>query len=169
MPRLHTHLHLSKIFLEQYPMKNPDSFLLGNIYPDQFEDSEKMMHDHYKNNIEDDCNLSQFLNEKNLDDFNMGFYFHLWVDNKIKTINLYDITKQDCLICDMDAIFPIIEDLKSKSFTGIEKEAFEHLHQLDHIPMLLYIVSKDKQEKYEKILHQLVSDFIVHAQNELIS
>lgn len=158
MPRISTHLHLGKILLSKYEVENKESFLLGCVYPDV---KERMMERHYKQNITDFCDLEAFKIQNTLDDFNFGYYFHLWVDNEIRKVDVSDISKDDCLICDMEEIISLIYELKQLSFVGKEKEAMDLINTLENEPMPLYLVRRDIKEKYSNILFELVNGFLV--------
>ena len=162
MPRIHTHLALALKLSEQININNLNAFLLGNAYPDIWDENiNEAIHLHYKNDANSKCNLTSFLKDYNLSDaFNLGYYFHLWVDNEIKYMNLLDISKYDCMICDNEILSPIIPNLVACH--DKEKQALNNIYKLNHEPMPLYLVHLDKKEQYHHILDTLVYHFIQH-------
>ena len=95
-----------------------------------------------------------------MDDFNFGYYFHLWVDNRILEVDVDDISKDDCLICDMEVITPIIQQLKQHSVIGKEYQSMQNILSLESEPLFLCSVSEDKKKRYEAILDMLVDEFV---------
>lgn len=161
MPSIYTHLHLALLFADKIELKNPTSFMLGNAYPDVWETSkEKALTYHYMNQENKQCDLSAFLKNEPMNDFNLGYFFHLWVDNYIQTINLMDINKYDCMICDIEVIASYIETIKKMSFQEKEKQSFLNILLLEKKPMPLYLVSSLKKENYKQILNSIVNTFI---------
>ena len=162
MPKIHTHLALALKLSEQMNTNHLNGFLLGNAYPDIWdEDIDEAIHLHYKKDANNECNLTSFLKESDLsDDFHLGYYFHLWVDNEIKYIDLLDVSKYDCMICDHEIISPIIPTLVANN--DKEKQALNNIYKLNNEPLPLYIVHHDKKEQYLYILDTLVDQFIEH-------
>lgn len=161
MPKINTHLHLALLLSNKINISNLNSFYLGNAYPDCWKDSiEKSLQFHYKKDLNEPCNLNMFISKEERNDFNFGYYFHLWIDNHILEIDTGDISKYDCLICDMQSISPIIEQLKQFNYDGKEALAMQNILTLESEPMPLYLVSKDKINRYNNILNMLVNNFI---------
>jgi len=161
MPQISTHLHLALKLQNKLALNDIDSFLLGNAYPDQWKDAfEESLALHYKTKPSAECNLNEFLKNNRLDnDFNLGYYFHLWIDNEIQKINTGDITKSDCLICDMEIILPAILQLKQNSYSDKKLQAMGNIATLEETPLPLYIVDSEKKLCYNNILEQLACDF----------
>lgn len=168
MPNISTHLHLALKLSRKIEIKDLNAFYLGNAYPDQWKNSvEKSLDFHYKNTLSDICDCESFMKNEEMNDFNFGYYFHLWVDNHILEINTSDLTKYDCLICDMQVIYPIIMELKQESFTGKEYQAMQNILELEYMPLPLYMVTPDKRKRYEELLDQIVDEFLEkHLYNE---
>lgn len=159
MPKIHTHLHLALLLQKKMKIANEHSFLLGTVYPDCFHVSvEKAKLLHYM--IEDNCDLSKFIQNKKWNYFTFGYYFHLWVDNYIQKMDLNNITVSDCLLCDMEVIAPILQELLNVKYEGKEKEAQDNLTQLEKIPMPLYLVDEEKKKKYNLLLNEINEQFI---------
>ena len=161
MPQTSTHLHLALKLQKKINITDSYSFLLGNAYPDQWKDSfEKSLELHYKSDPSGSCNLDEFLKDNRLnDDFNLGHYFHLWVDNEIQKIDVGDISKSDCLIYDMEIIRPAILQLKQNSYPDKKLQAMDNILTLESTPLPLYIPDSEKKVRYDKILEQLIRDF----------
>ena len=81
---------------------------------------------------------------------------HVWIDEHIKEMELGDITKYDCMICDMPVIGPLIEELRQETYSGTEEEAMKKILSLETEPIPLYLVSEEKKLRYERILETLV-------------
>lgn len=161
MPRIHTHLNLALRLLKRIEITNSIPFLLGNAYPDCFEeDGDKAMRLHYKECREDECHLDVFLENEEKNDFNFGYYFHLWVDNYMKEVDCLDISSSDCLICDMEEIRETILNLYRETYEGKELEAFHHIRRLESTPMPLYMVFEEKKDVYSHILDTIVDAFM---------
>ena len=162
MPKIHTHLSLALKLSKQVHINNLTTFLLGNAYPDIWDENiDDALHLHYKKDADSECDLKSFLNENDLnDEFNLGCYFHLWVDNEIRHIDLLNISKYDCMIIDHEIIFPIIPALTASS--DKEKQALNNIYKLSNEPMPLYLVHHDKKQQYLDILDTLVNQFIEH-------
>lgn len=166
MPKVNTHLHIALKLSTAMTIKDLDSFLLGNAYPDCWTTSiERSLCYHYKDDISSLCDLERFSRTEKMDDFNFGYYFHLWVDNHILEVDVSDITKHDCLICDMAVITPIIHQLKQLTVTDKKLQALQNIMALESEPMPLYLVSEDKKKRYEEILDTLVDEFIKELQH----
>ena len=161
MPKLNTHLHLGSKLSEVINIKDINSFLLGNVYPDCWNTSiEKSLEYHYKDTLSSFCNLESFKMNEEMNDFNLGYYFHLWIDNRILKEDIGDITKYDCLICDMPVIAPIICQFKEYKACGKEYQSIQNILELETEPMPLYLVSEEKKKRYYSILDKLVSEFV---------
>lgn len=161
MPKIHTHLHLALKLSKKINISDVDSFFLGSAYPDAWKTStEKSLQYHYKKEAYEECNLEAFMKNEPMDDFNLGYYFHLWIDNRILETDTSDINKQDCLICDMEGILPMIQHLRELKLSGKRYEAFQNILCLESEPMLLYRVPEMRKKKYEEILDKLVNEFI---------
>lgn len=161
MPGIHTHLNLAQRFLEKTALDAPGAFLLGNAYPDCFGQSlQRSVRLHYKRDICDNCDLSAFLKAEGRDDFCLGYYFHLWVDNAIRAVDVGDISKEDCLICDMDVIGPAIRAAKDHAVTEKEHQALGNILELEAKAKPLYLVPGEKKRAYGKILDALVYNFV---------
>ncbi len=162
MPKVHTHLALAMKLSQQMNINHLNAFLLGNAYPDIWdEDINKAVKLHYKIDANSACDLTLFLNDNELsDEFHLGYYFHLWIDNEIKHIDLLDVSKYDCMICDHEIISPIIPTLVANN--DKEKQALNNIYKLSNVPLPLYIVHHDKKEQYLHILDTLVDQFIEH-------
>ena len=162
MPRIHTHLSLSLKLNQQMNISNLNTFLLGSAYPDIWDESiDKALKLHYKDHADSCCDLTLFLKIHHLDDdFNLGYYFHLWVDNEISSIDISNISKYDCMICDNEVISPILSTLKAHN--DKETQTLNNISKLQNEPMPLYLVHNDKKEHYNDILDTLVYRFIKH-------
>jgi len=86
--------------------------------------------------------------------------FHMWIDNYMLSVDMGDISMYDQMICDMEVILPIIQELQGKEYVGREKEALEKILALASEPVPLYLVPKYKKEKYIEILDGAVEAFI---------
>lgn len=160
MPPIHTHLHLALLFLEKTALNNPDIFLLGTAYPDCFDlDEEAFLYRHGRRDAADFCDYG-VLTDETRDEFTLGWYFHLWTDNHIREMELEDISRHDCLICDMDAFGPVWQRLSGMEWDGKRRQAMENIQQLACQPMPLYLVFDEKKRRYRAILEQLVEKFI---------
>lgn len=161
MPQVSTHLHLALKLQKKINIADSDSFLLGNAFPDQWKDSfEKSLGLHYKTDPSGVCNLDEFLKNNRLDnDFNLGYYFHLWVDNEIQKVNVGNISKSDCLIYDMEIIRPAILQLKQNIWQDKKLQAMNNILSLESTPLPLYIPDSEKKTRYDNILEQLVCEF----------
>lgn len=149
MPKISTHLHLALKLCEKIEIEDKTSFFLGNSYPDCWNDSvEEGERRHCAVDAEEN-------------DFNLGWKFHLWVDDRMKDIDTGDISKYDCMICDMPVIGHLIEELKQHTFTGKEAEAMNHILSLESEPIPLYLVPAEKMNRYEEMLDRLVDLFLV--------
>ncbi|MBE6114577.1 MAG: hypothetical protein E7191_05805 [Erysipelotrichaceae bacterium] len=161
MPSISTHLHLALLASDRLPITDTDAFLLGSVYPDQMYISEyKSVLLHYKEHVEDPCDLKRFLECESKDDFTLGYYYHLWCDEYVKHVELEDITKYDRLICDMEVLIPVIQRLCNNSYTGKYQQSMENIMILEREPMPLYLVSPSKKEKYVEVLESIVDAFV---------
>lgn len=160
MPRINTHLHLASKLSEKIDIADLDSFFLGNAYPDCWSVSiEQALLLHYKNDPSALCNIEKFISSDDLNDFNLGYLFHLWVDNRILEADTKDISKTDCLICDWEAIVPIIRQLKQFSFTGERYQAMQNILSMESEPVPPYSVPEEKKKRYIEILDKLADEF----------
>lgn len=167
MPKINTHLHLAIKLSEKLNIQNLNSFYLGNAYPDCWNYSiDQSIQLHYKNEFNSLCNLELFKENEEMNDFNLGYYFHLWVDNHILNNDTEDISKYDCLICDMEVILPIIDQLRQLEPVDKEHQAMQNILTLESEPMPLYLVSRDKKKRYEEILDELILRFIEEMKDE---
>lgn len=160
MPKIHTHLHLAILLSEKIEIQNLEQMLLGSAYPDCWKTDERLSKElHYKETFEANCDLTVFLQMEDMDDFTLGYYFHLWVDNYIKQVDLQDITKHDCLICDMEMVFSYLSKLQNREYQGKEKLAMDNIILLEQEPMPLYLVSDEKKLRYHELLARIVTAF----------
>ncbi len=160
MPKISTHINLALKLFEKLDIENETAFLLGSAYADcGYKDRRQMLKNHYKNTPEDFCNLKAFLKENVLDDFNFGWYFHLWTDNRIRHMDLEDISDYDRVIFDMPRVQPVVLKLAEKEFCGREKQALENILDMANRPVPLYLPSEEKAEKYKEILNNLAARF----------
>ena len=83
---------------------------------------------------------------------------HAWIDEHIKEMELGDITKYDCMICDMPVIGPLIEELRQGTYSGAEEAAMKKILSLETEPIPLYLVPDEKKLRYERILEILVDE-----------
>lgn len=162
MPKIQTHLHLGIIYLNQFEIKDENAFLLGCSYPDKWHlNKEDALKRHYKNESTSPCHLDSFLKDYNLqDDFNLGYYFHLWLDNEIKTVETDGISMYDCLLSDHDVIYSFVQSLHADN--ELQAQALENIHYALNQPLPLYLVPIDKVNKYKKILNLLITKFVLH-------
>lgn len=168
MPKIHTHLHLGCLLNDLIHIEDFDSFQLGNVYPDCFGFSEEeAIKRHFKANMNVSCNLNELIKLAPWDSFTLGYYFHLWVDNYVLHIDLKNITKSDCLICDMEVIHDVINELSHKTFKEKELEAMRIVHLLDVMPMPLYLVDVNTKNTYKQILSDIINAFITENQKYL--
>ena len=160
MPRVSTHLHIALKLSNAICVKDLSSFLLGNAYPDCWKISiERSLCYHYKEDLSSLCDLERFKETEEMDDFGFGHYFHLWVDNRILGVDVNDISKNDCLICDMAVIAPVIQQLKQLEVTDKKYQSMKNILELESEPMPLYLVPEGKKKRYEAILDMLVDEF----------
>lgn len=75
MPKINTHIHLALKVSKKINIHDIESFVLSNAYPDYVD---RLGEYHYKDNEDSECNLQKFLEIEELNDFNLGYYFHLW-------------------------------------------------------------------------------------------
>lgn len=161
MPKINTHLHAALRLREKKKVKNLEAFYLGNVYPDCWNCSEEQhCLYHYKKDISALCDLEKFMETEEMNDFNLGYLFHLWFDNYILTVDTKDISKYDCMICDMAVILPVIQELKGQEFEGKEGQAMQKICSLESEPVPLYLVSNYKREQYVKILDKAAELFV---------
>ena len=161
MPKVNTHLHMALKLCKVMCIKDLDSFLLGNAYPDCWETSvEKSLCYHYKDELSSLCNLERFKRTAEMDDFNLGHYFHLWVDNRILEVDVGDISKYDCLICDMAVIAPIIHQLAQLTVSDKKRQALQNILALESEPIPLYLIPEEKKRRYDAILNMMVNKFV---------
>ena len=162
MPKIQTHLHFGVLYMNQFEIKDENAFLLGCAYPDSWHlDELDARNKHYKKESTSQCNLDLFLKDFNLNnEFNLGYYLHLWLDNEIKTVETDSISMYDCLLSDQDIIYPYIQSLHGDNEQEIQ--ALENIQHALNQPLPLYFVPKDKVHKYNKILHLLLTRFILH-------
>ena len=161
MPKISTHLHLALKLSKIIKIKDLNFFLLGNAYPDCWKISvEKSLRLHYKDDASAPCCLEKFKENEEMDDFNFGYYFHLWVDNRIMEVDAGDISKDDCLICDMASVAPLIRQLEQyNAADGREHQAVQNILALASEPLPLYEVPEDKKKRYDAILDTLADEF----------
>ena len=161
MPNINTHLHAALKLSKKMEVKNLDTFYLGNVYPDcwDYSEEEQCLY-HYKKDISRLCDIEKFMETKERNAFNLGYLFHLWLDNYILNVDMKDISKYDCMICDMEVILPLILELQKKTFEGKEAQAMEKILALESEPMPLYLVPEHKKEKYIEILDEAVETFV---------
>lgn len=161
MPKINTHLHLALKLSKIIDICDLTSFLLGNTYPDCWNTSfEQSLFNHYKSDPLSLCNLELFKKTEEKNDFNFGYYFHLWVDNRILGVDVSDISKEDCFICDMDVIAPMIQQLKQHVVIGKENQSMKNILSLESEPLPLHSVSEEKKNRYVAILDMLVEEFV---------
>ncbi len=161
MPKISTHLHLALKILEKLDIQNETAFLLGNAYRDcWYKDEEAAVKNHYKSRPQSACDLKRFLKENTLDDFNLGWYFHLWTDNRFKILDTGDISGYDRVICDMPVVHPLLQKLQQMEFSGREKQAVENIRNMANQPVPLYMVDRDKSARYEAILENVSAQFV---------
>ncbi|MBQ8604137.1 MAG: hypothetical protein IJ410_04760 [Oscillospiraceae bacterium] len=162
MPQISTHLNLALKLMDKTVITDSDSFLLGCAYPDQWNDSfENSLALHYKSSPSADCNLDKFLEHNRInDDFDLGYYFHLWVDNEILKYDVGNISKSDCLICDMEVILFTVQRLLQNEYSGKKLQAVNNILTLKSTPLPAYIVDEEKRSCYNNILEQLATGFM---------
>ena len=161
MPGINTHLHAALKLAEKINVLDLNSFYLGNVYPDccLYSEEEHCKY-HYKKDISRLCNLEKFVETEEMSDFNLGYLFHLWLDNYILHVDTEDISRYDCMICDMELISPVIQNLKKKVYVGKEADAMQKILELEAEPLPLYLVPEHKKEKYIAILDEAATLFI---------
>lgn len=161
MPKINTHLHIALKLSIATEIQDFDSFLLGNAYPDCWKTSvERSLRCHYKDDPSGPCDLERFRSTEEKDAFSFGHYFHLWVDNRISEVDVGDISKYDCLICDMPVIAPTIQRLRQLTVTGKKHQALQNVLALESESMPLYLVPEEKQKRYHAILDMLADEFL---------
>ncbi len=160
MPKITTHLHLALKLLDKISIKDKKAFLLGNAYPDcMYAGEEEFLSLHYKDSRYSLCDLKKFKEQEKKNDFNLGYYFHLWTDNRIREVDTGDISKYDCIICDIPVILPAVEELKKESFSGRKETAMGNILALESEAVPLIEVPDEKRKKYEEILDVLAEKF----------
>lgn len=160
MPRINTHLHLALKLSQRIRIDNLDSFFLGNAYPDCWHISmEQSLCNHYKSDPTGLCNLESFKREHGNNDFDLGYFFHLWIDNRILEVNTGNISKQDCMICDMEIIAPLIQRLKMGEFEGEELLAMQNISLMEAAPIPTLAVSDEKKVQYQNLLEMMADEF----------
>ena len=161
MPKINTHLHAALELTKRMDVNNLESFYLGNVYPDcgNYSEEEQCLY-HYKKDISRLCNIEMFIETEERNDFNLGYLFHLWFDNYILNVDVEDISKYDCMICDMEVILPVIHELQKKEYAGKEAEAMQKILLLESEPIPLYLVPEHKKEKYTEMLNEAIDTFL---------
>ena len=95
---------------------------------------------HYKENCLASCDLKAFLKDNGIRDvFDLGYFFHLYCDNKIEQYDLKDINQYDALIFDMQKVSPHSNLFKTRAQDERESLALKNIQALDKEPMPLYI------------------------------
>ena len=154
MPKISTHLHLALILSDVLKIRDLKSMMLGSAYPDVLDDKRLFLSLHYKENCLASCDLKAFLKDNGIRDvFDLGYFFHLYCDNKIEQYDLKDINQYDALIFDMQKVSPHSNLFKTRAQDERESLALKNIQALDKEPMPLYIPDLLKKESYEKILH----------------
>ena len=160
MPKITTHLHLALKLLDKISIKDKKAFLLGNAYPDcAGVREEEFLSLHYKQSRYGLCNLEKFAEQEEKNDFNLGYYCHLWTDNRIIEVDTGDISKYDCIICDIPVILPAVEELKKESFCGREETAMGNILALESEAVPLIEVTREKRKKYDEVLDGIADKF----------
>ena len=161
MPKITTHLHLALKLLDKISIKDKNGFLLGNAYPDCMDaGEEEFLSLHYKDSRYSLCDLKKFKEQEEKNDFNLGYYFHLWTDNRIREVDTGDISKYDCIICDIPVILPAVEELKKESFCGRKETAMGNILALESEAVPLIEVPDEKRKRYGQILDVLAEKFV---------
>ena len=161
MPRINTHLHLALKLSQRIRIDNLDSFFLGNAYPDCWHISMGQgLRNHYKSDPTSLCDLEAFRRERIRNDFNLGYFFHLWIDNRILEVNTGNISKEDCMICDMEIVAPLIQRLEMGAFEGEEFLAMQNVSLMEVEPIQTHVVSDEKKIQYHNLLEMLVDEFV---------
>lgn len=161
MPKINTHLHLAQKLSKRIRIANLDSFFLGNVFPDCWHSSlDRAVSNHYKSTPSSLCDLQAFTEDRVQNDFNLGYFFHLWIDNRMAGTDTGDISREDCMICDMEVIAPIIQQLKGRTFENEELQAVQNLRLIETEPVLTCIVPEEKRIQYDKLLDALVDAFL---------
>lgn len=165
MPKISTHLHLALKLSQKIKISDLNSFYLGNAFPDCWNESDDNAKKyHYFKELSYECDLESFIKNEDINNFNFGHYFHLWVDNHISQVlleyNYTNINKYDCIICDMPIIAFIIEELKQYTCIKKQYQALKNILSLESEPVPLYIVSIEKKKNYEEILDKLIDEFL---------
>ncbi len=161
MPKLSTHLNLALILGEKLNIQDLRSLLLGASYPDVLDDEKMFLKLHFKSTAKDLCDLNDFLlKTKTRDNFSLGHFFHLYLDNVYENYDFNDIKRYDGLICDMQRVIPYLDLIKKDTDNPKEKRALQNIKRLDQEPMPLYMVFKERVIAYEEILEKIVIDFL---------
>lgn len=161
MPKLSTHLNLALILGKKLNIQDLRSLFLGAVYPDALDDEDLFLKLHFKNNVKDLCDLKVFLSKiKTRDEFSLGYFFHLYLDNVYESYDFKDIRQYDVLICDMQRVIPFLDLIKEDTDNPKEKRALQNIKRLDREPMPLYMVFKERAMAYEEILEKIVDDFL---------
>ncbi len=161
MPKLSTHLNLALILGEKLNIQDLRDLFLGSAYPDVLDDEKLFLKLHFKNTAEGLCDLKTFLLKvKTRDNFSLGHFFHLYLDNVYENYDFKDIKKYDALICDMQRVMPYLDLVKIETIDPKKKRAILNIKRLDLEPMPLYMVFKERVIAYEEILEKIVNDFL---------
>ena len=133
MERNHTYLHLALKLKEKINIDDFDSFCLGCVCP------------------EDGIEWGTAK-----EDFTRGKAFGQWAQGKICRM---DIAKYDAMICDMEAILPLVERLREGKYQGEKQQALENILALEQEPVPLYLVCPEQKIKYAASLERLAEEF----------
>ena len=161
MPKLSTHLNLALILGEKIKIQDLRSLFLGAAYPDVLDDDDLFLKLHFKKTAKDLCDLKTFLLKvKTRDNFSLGHFFHLYLDNVYESYDFKDIKKYDALICDMQRVIPYLDLVKIETIEPKKKRAIQNIKRLDLEPIPLYMIFKEQAIAYEEILEKIVADFL---------
>ena len=94
--------------------------------------------------------------------------FHAWFEDYMAELDMQDISMYDQLICDMEVILPVIQELQQQELTGKRAEAMEKILQLESEPMPLYLVPEQKKQEYIQILERAIDAYMTRGEKMII-
>ena len=94
--------------------------------------------------------------------------FHAWFENYMAELDMQDISVYDQLICDMEVILPVIQELQKQELSGKRAEAMETILQLESEPMPLYLVPEQKKQAYIQILDHAIEAYMMRGERMIV-
>ncbi len=160
MPKLSTHLHIALKLSEKFEKIDKNEMFSGAGYPiTRAGSDDDTVRLHYREDFVDVCHLDKFLDDNDIEDFNLGWFLHLWTDNYFAGLDMGDISVYDMMICDMGQVVPALQELIEDESDGRDIYATVNLRALEREPLPLYLVSDEKRDRYFEILDKAVEVF----------